>query len=48
MFLLVTLVFSNYCRVIFNILTSLNRDVTMLKFLSPINTTGKSPIYFEP
>ena len=47
MFLFVRLVFSNYCRVIFNILTSLNRDLTMLKFLSLVNTTGNSPIYFE-
>ena len=48
MFLLFRLVFSNYCRVIFNILTSLNIDLTMLKFLLPVNTTGNSAIYFEP
>ena len=49
MFLLVRLVRASYYCVI-NILTGQKRDVTSLKFLWPVNTTGNSPksVYSEP
>ena len=43
MFLLVRLVHSIYCWTIFNILTSQKENVTELKFLWLVNTTGNSP-----
>ena len=44
MSLLVRLACSNYYGVIFKILTGQKRDLTELKFLWPVNTTGNSPI----
>ena len=49
MSLLVRLACSNYYGVIFKILTGQKRDVSQLKFLWPVNTTGNGPyiyIYF--
>lgn len=42
MFLLVRPVGSSHYRVIFNILTGQKKDMTELKFLWPVNLTGKS------
>ena len=43
MSLLVRLACSNYYGVIFKILTGQKRDVSQLKFLWPVNTTGNGP-----
>ena len=43
MSLLVRLACSYYYGVIFKILTGQKRDLTELKFLWPVNTTGNSP-----